>query len=153
MATDPIITPAEYEAILRQDFPAFIQRCFHEVNPQTRFRWNWHIEVLAAKLDEIRRGNITRLIINIPPRHLKSLCASIALPAWCLGHDPAAQVLCVSYAQPLGQAVPQFTCHHERGVVSAPLSDPFSCRPAINAGICDHGSRLPARHLGRRRTD
>jgi predicted phage terminase large subunit-like protein len=101
MATDPIITPAEYEAILRQDFPAFIQRCFHEVNPQTRFRWNWHIEVLAAKLDEIRRGNITRLIINIPPRHLKSLCASIALPAWCLGHDPAAQVLCVSYAQDL----------------------------------------------------
>jgi hypothetical protein len=52
-------------------------------------------------VDEIRRGNITRLIINIPPRHLKSLCASIALPAWCLGHDPAAQVLCVSYAQDL----------------------------------------------------
>jgi hypothetical protein len=101
MATDPIITPAEYEAILRQDFPAFIQRCFHEVNPQTRFRWNWHIEVLAEKLDEIRRGNITRLIINIPPRHLKSLCASIALPAWWLGHDPAAQILCVSYAQDL----------------------------------------------------
>jgi predicted phage terminase large subunit-like protein len=99
--TDQILTPAEYQAVLRQDFVAFIQRCFHELNPQTRFLWNWHIEILAAKLEGVRRGKITRLIINIPPRHLKSLCASIALPAWWLGHDPAAQILCVSYAQDL----------------------------------------------------
>jgi hypothetical protein len=42
-----------------------------------------------------------RLIINLPPRSLKSLMASIAFPAWCLGHDPSAQILCVSYAQDL----------------------------------------------------
>ena len=42
-----------------------------------------------------------RLIINLPPRSLKSLLASIAFPAWCLGHDPSAQILCVSYAQDL----------------------------------------------------
>jgi hypothetical protein len=42
-----------------------------------------------------------QLIINLPPRHLKSLMASIAFPAWCLGHDPSAQILCVSYAQDL----------------------------------------------------
>jgi hypothetical protein len=41
------------------------------------------------------------LIINVPPRHLKSLCGSIALPAWYLGHNPSAQILCVSYAQDL----------------------------------------------------
>src|ERR1700719_3777982 len=45
--------------------------------------------------------NRVRLIINLPPRHLKSLLASIAFPAWCLGHDPSAQILCVSYAQEL----------------------------------------------------
>jgi hypothetical protein len=38
-------------------------------------------------------------IINMPPRHLKSHLASVAFPAWCLGHDPSAQILCVSYAQ------------------------------------------------------
>lgn len=48
-------------------------------------------------------GKIRRLIINVPPRHLKSLCASIALPAWFLGHDPAAQILCISYAQDLAE--------------------------------------------------
>jgi hypothetical protein len=36
----------------------------------------------------VREGKIRRLIINLPPRHLKSLMASIAFPAWCLGHDP-----------------------------------------------------------------
>jgi hypothetical protein len=49
---------------------------------------NWHIEVIAAKLAALAQGKIQQLIINLPPRHLKSLLASIALPAWCLGHDP-----------------------------------------------------------------
>jgi predicted phage terminase large subunit-like protein len=95
------LTRAEYQALLRQDYGSFIQRCFHELNPQAEFLWNWHIEVLAAKLEACRQGKIRRLIINIPPRHLKSLCASIALPAWLLGHDPAAQIICVSYGQEL----------------------------------------------------
>lgn len=94
-------TQAEVRALLRQDFCAFIQRCFHELNPQAQFLWNWHIEVLAAKLEACRQGKIRRLIINIPPRHLKSLCASIALPAFWLGHAPATQLMCVSYGQEL----------------------------------------------------
>jgi predicted phage terminase large subunit-like protein len=91
----------EYAAILRSDFGFFAQRCFSELNPQTTLATNWHLEVIAAKLMEVRQGRIRRLIINLPPRHLKSLLASIAFPAWCLGHDPSAQILCVSYAQDL----------------------------------------------------
>src|SRR5216684_2050693 len=95
------LTRTEYQALLRQDYGSFIQRCFHELNPQAEFLWNWHIEVLVAKPEACRQGKIRRLIINIPPRHLKSLCASVALPAWLLGHDPAAQIICVSYGQEL----------------------------------------------------
>ena len=91
----------EYDAILRSDFWFFAQRCFCELNPQTTLATNWHLEVIAAKLTAVRRGKIRRLIINLPPRHLKSLMASIAFPAWCLGHDPSAQILSVSYAQDL----------------------------------------------------
>jgi len=94
-------SPAEYHAILRSDLGFFAERCFYELNPQTAFLMNWHIEVIAAKLGAVREGKIRRLIINLPPRHLKSLMASVALPAWCLGHDPSAQILCVSYAQDL----------------------------------------------------
>ena len=95
------LTPAEYHALLRMDFYAFIQRCFLQLNPSQHFLPNWHIEVIAAKLEACRQGKIRRLIINVPPRHLKSICGSIALVAWILGHDPSAQVLCVSYAQDL----------------------------------------------------
>src|SRR6516162_3802122 len=91
----------EYDAILRSDLGYFAERCFSELNPQVPFLPNWHIEVIAAKLMAVREGKIRRLIINLPPRHLKSLLASIAFPAWCLGHDPSAQILCVSYAQDL----------------------------------------------------
>jgi predicted phage terminase large subunit-like protein len=95
------LTPAEYQVLLRQDFVSFAARCFQDLNPQAELAMNWHIEVIAAKLTAVREGKIRRLIINLPPRHLKSLMASIAFPAWCLGHDPSAQILCVSYAQDL----------------------------------------------------
>jgi hypothetical protein len=95
------LTRAQYETLLRQDFATFAARCFSELNPQAAFLPNWHIEVIAAKLAAVHAGKIPRLIINLPPRHLKSLLASIAFPAWCLGHHPSAQILCVSYAQDL----------------------------------------------------
>jgi hypothetical protein len=44
----------------------------------------------------VRGGEIRRLIVNLPPRHVKSLLASVAFPAWCLGHEPSAQILCVT---------------------------------------------------------
>src|SRR4051812_26069193 len=95
------LTRAEYDALLRKDFALFAARCFHDLNPQTELAMSWHLEVIAAKLTAVREGRIRRLIICLPPRDLKSLLASIAFPAWCLGHDPSAQILCVSYAQEL----------------------------------------------------
>src|SRR5438045_9751433 len=89
----------EFDAILRSDLGYFAERCFCELNPQAAFLTNWHLEVIAAKLTAVREGKIRRLIINLPPRHLKSLLASVAFPAWSLGHDPSAQVLCVRYAR------------------------------------------------------
>jgi hypothetical protein len=73
--------------------PAGSTRCFGDLNPQAAFLSNWHIEVIAAKLASVAQGKFQRLIINLPPRHLKSLIASIACPA-CLGHDPSAYGFC-----------------------------------------------------------
>jgi predicted phage terminase large subunit-like protein len=46
-------------------------------------------------------GEIKRLIINIPPRFLKSITVSVAWPAWLLGHNPGEQILCASYSKEL----------------------------------------------------
>src|SRR5438105_6728286 len=110
------LTPAEYQVLLRQDFVSFAVRCFQDLNPQAELAMNWHIEVIAAKLTAVREGKIRRLIINLPPRHLKSLMASIAFPAWCLGHDPSAQILSVSYAQELADKLAR-DC---RGIMMSP---------------------------------
>jgi hypothetical protein len=110
------LSPRELDVILRSDLGYFAERCFYQLNPQAAFLTNWHIEVIAAKLAAVREGKIQRLIINLPPRHLKSLMASIAFPAWCLGHDPSAQILCVSYAQDLADKLAR-DC---RGIMMSP---------------------------------
>jgi predicted phage terminase large subunit-like protein len=110
------LTRAEYDCLLRHDLATFAGRCFQELNPQTCLAVNWHLEIIAAKLTAVRQGKIRRLIINLPPRHLKSLMASIAFPAWCLGHDPTVPILCVSYAQDLADKLAR-DC---RGVMMSP---------------------------------
>ena len=97
--------PAEMsvvDSILRTDFLSFIEKCFGELNSGTPYRPNWHIEAMAHELEGCRTGANRRLIITVPPRSLKSLCASIAFPAFLLGHDPSQRLINVSYSLELG---------------------------------------------------
>jgi len=80
---------------------SFTERAFYELNAQSIFSTSPHIEVLVAKLEAARQGKIKRLIINLPPRSLKSHAVSVVFPAWLLGHDPTAQIICASYGQEL----------------------------------------------------
>jgi len=96
-------TPAEVQALLRADFYSFLVRCFTELHGGREFSPAWHAEVLGAKLQGVGEGSTRRLVVNIPPRHLKSLAASVALPAWLLGHDPALAIVNVTYAQNLSE--------------------------------------------------
>ena len=91
----------EYQAVLRNDFASFIERTFHELNPQANFVPGPYIELLAATLEKCRNGQTKRQIINLPPRTLKSHAATVAYPAWLLGHDPSKQIICASYGQDL----------------------------------------------------
>jgi hypothetical protein len=94
-----------YAHLLRHDLCAFIHRSFLELNPQTQFYSNWHVEIVASKLEDVTRGRCRRLIVNVPPRHLKSHAISIAFPAWLLGHEPSKQILSVTYAQDLSETL------------------------------------------------
>jgi predicted phage terminase large subunit-like protein len=91
----------EYLPVLRNDFYSFAERCFYELNPQTPLVSAPYIEMIASKLEACRQGRCKRLIINLPPRSLKSHLASVAFPAWWLAHRPSEEVVCVSYAQDL----------------------------------------------------
>jgi predicted phage terminase large subunit-like protein len=88
-------------AILRSDLYSFIRAIFPIVSPNAPFKPNWHLEAIAFALTRVLRGEIKRLIITVPPRGLKSICASVAFPAFVLGHDPTRRIICVSYAEGL----------------------------------------------------
>jgi predicted phage terminase large subunit-like protein len=97
----PQVSFDEYRVLLRNDLMSFIERSFYELNPQANFIAGEYIELLAATLEKCCTGKTKRLIINLPPRTLKSHAASVAFPAWLLGHDPSMQIICASYGQDL----------------------------------------------------
>jgi hypothetical protein len=94
----------QFQALLRQNFGAFAERCFNELLPAQDYLHNWHLEALAYHLGEVMGGRCQRLLITLPPRSLKSLFASVALPAFMLGHDPTRKIICASYAGELAVA-------------------------------------------------
>lgn len=62
-----------------------------------RYRTGQHHRQIAAKLEAVERGEISRLMIFMPPRHGKSELASRRFPAWFLGRNPRAQFISASY--------------------------------------------------------
>src|SRR5229473_392853 len=87
--------------VLRNNFESFLQMCFLYLNPGAPFLPNWHIKAIAHQLDRVRRGEITRLIINMPPRYLKSLTVTVAFTAFLLGHEPWRRIFAISYGDDL----------------------------------------------------
>ena len=59
----------------------FIKQLWKYIDPSF-YKHNWHIDVIAEYLEAVTHGQIKRLLINIPPRHMKSIAVSVAWPAW-----------------------------------------------------------------------
>jgi predicted phage terminase large subunit-like protein len=89
------------DALLRRSLHSFVRKAFTTVSPGEQFLPNWHLEALCYHLELVRIGKIRRLKIEVPPRSLKSVCASVAFPAFVLGHDPTAKIITVSYSNDL----------------------------------------------------
>src|SRR3954469_3597246 len=89
------------DAALRTEFSTFLHRSFLTLSPGDRFRRNWHLDAIAWQLQRVINGEVQRLIINLPPRSLKSLTVSVAFPAYLLGLDPHRKIFGVSYSNDL----------------------------------------------------
>lgn len=79
---------------------------FSKLGSYAVYQWNEyklaaHHKLICQKLEAVERGEITRLMIFMPPRHGKSMLASEFFPAWFMGRNPAKQVMHVTYAQEL----------------------------------------------------
>ena len=103
-------------ALLRIDLQSFVWKSFLTILPGTTYLPNWHVGAITHQLLRVQAGEISRLLINQPPRSLKSITVSVAYVAWLLGHDPTRRIIVVSYSNELAAEL-----HRQfRMVVDAP---------------------------------
>jgi len=76
---------------------SFTWMAFNVLHPGEEFVPSWHVQVMAQALQDCLEGRCSRLLITVPPRHLKSIAASVALPAFWLGRDPTSKLMVASY--------------------------------------------------------
>ena len=71
----------------KEDFLSFVKCMWPD------FIEGSHHRHIADKFNKLASGEITRLIVNMPPRHTKSEFASFLLPAWMVGRDPKLKII------------------------------------------------------------
>ena len=147
LANPDDLDKAQAEASLH----AFIVQMWGCMDSST-FKDNWHIRVICEHLEKVANGEIKRLLINIPPRHQKSLSVSVAWPAWMWLRNPGHKFLFASYAHELSVR-DSVNC---RKVIQSPLyqerwGDRFRLRDDQNTKARfdnDHGGRRLATSVG-----
>ena len=85
----------------RRSLSAFVREAWPVLEPGTPFVSNWHIDAICDHLEAITAGELNRLIVNIPPRHMKSLAVTVFWPCWEWLTRPETRWLFASYAQGL----------------------------------------------------
>jgi predicted phage terminase large subunit-like protein len=83
----------------------FVQQSFMTVYPDQCLEPNWHIDAIIHALERNLSGECPQLIINLPPRQLKSFLVSICWPAFLLTRDPSLKIICVSYSDELAKTI------------------------------------------------
>jgi predicted phage terminase large subunit-like protein len=79
----------------------YIRQAWHILEPTTPYTHGWHIDAISDHLEAVSRGEIRNLVINMPPRHMKSLSVSVFWPTWVWTREPSKRWLFSSYAQEL----------------------------------------------------
>lgn len=80
---------------------AYVEQAWPILEPDVPFLPNWHIDLLAEYLEGVTAGEIRQLLINVPPRSMKSLLVSILWPTWEWIRRPGDRWIFASYADAL----------------------------------------------------
>ncbi len=81
----------------------FIELSWHQVEPGKSFIPGWHVDAICNHLEAISKGQLTRLVINIPPGCMKSLTACVFWPAWIWTFRPDTKCIYASYSMALSR--------------------------------------------------
>lgn len=87
----------------RRSLRVFTREAWPVIEPQTEFVHGWHLDVVAEHLEAVTAGEIPRLIINVPPRTMKSIQTCVMWPSWEWMTAPHLRWLFSTYADSLSQ--------------------------------------------------
>jgi hypothetical protein len=77
---------ADENAIIREQcsrsLSRFVREAWHVLEPDEPYTYGWHIGAIAEHLEAVSSGQITRLLINVPPGTMKSMMTAVFWPAW-----------------------------------------------------------------------
>ena len=90
---------------LRSDFLAFLAFAVPVLRQGAMLETTWVLDTLGQELWHVTKAQTLRLIVNMPPRSMKSTIVSVAFLAWWLGHNPSARIICASYNDGLARAL------------------------------------------------
>ena len=91
----------EMNLVFKMDLYSFVAHSFRFLEPGNRFIPAPYLELLGAALMQVDARKVTRLIINMPPRHLKSIVTSVVFPAWVLMRDPKTKIAVICHSDML----------------------------------------------------
>lgn len=100
----PILPKSEFQAAwARRSLSEFIKQAWPVLEPGTPYVHNWHIDLISEYMQAVNDGEVRRLIINIPPRHMKSIHVSVCYPVWSWIKRPEMRFVKVSYSDDLSR--------------------------------------------------
>lgn len=79
----------------------FIKNAWPVIEPGVEYMSNWHIDAICEYLEAVEMGQIKRLLINIPPRYMKSIGTTVMYPTWSWIKNPHKRYISLSYAHQL----------------------------------------------------
>lgn len=91
------------KALCAGSLAEFVRLAWHVIEPGQEYVHGWHIDAIAEHLEAVTAGEITRLLINVPPGTMKSLLTSVFWPAWEWGPKglPSMRVVATSHSERL----------------------------------------------------
>jgi predicted phage terminase large subunit-like protein len=107
-------TQPTVNTLIRSDFASFVRKAYRH-DHSTKLGDEPYLAYLCHELEGVANGETRRLLINLPPRHLKTFLAAIYLPAWVLAHDPSARIMVITYSERLAELI----TYHIRKVLRA----------------------------------
>lgn len=87
--------------LAKKSLASYIRQAWHVVEPSNAYIHGWHIDAIGEHLEAATRGEIRNLIINIPPRHAKSLLCCVFWQTWVWTTQPETRWLYSSYGENL----------------------------------------------------